>query len=308
MAQNYFAIRTLDAERTVLQDNIAVRKRGLDLVRSRYRGGITSELDVSRAEAELAAVEAESIGLGRRRAELENAIAVLLGKSASEFKLAESPLQTAVPGIPAGMPSELLQRRPDVAEAERLLAARNAEIGVAKVAFFPTIRLTGQAGFESADLTDLLKLSSRIWTAGIGVVLPVFDGGRNKANLERAKAVYEENLAQYQSRVLVAFQEVESALAGLRILAEQSEPQARALAGAQKTSQISNSRYKAGLVTYLEVVDSERSVLSNQRLATQLAGQRMLTSVALIKALGGGWQYGKIAAVDAVKVADHPSK
>ena len=308
MAQNYFAIRTLDAERAVLLDNIAVRKRGLELVRSRYRGGITSELDVSRAEAELAAVEAESIGLGRRRAELENAIAVLLGKSASEFKLAESPLQTAVPGIAAGMPSELLQRRPDVAEAERLLAARNAEIGVAKAAFFPTIRLTGQAGFESADLTDLLKLSSRIWTAGIGVVLPVFDGGRNKANLERAKAVYEENLAQYQSQVLVAFQEVESALAGLRILAEQSEPQARALAGAQKTSQISNSRYKAGLVTYLEVVDSERNVLSNQRLATQLAGQRMLTSVALIKALGGGWQYGKIAAVDAVKVAEHPKK
>ena len=308
VAQNYFAIRTLDAERAILRDNIVVRKRGLELVRSRYRGGITSELDVTRAEAELAAIEAESIGLGRRRAELENAIAVLLGKSATEFKLAESPLATALPTIPAGVPSELLQRRPDVAEAERLLAARNAEIGVAKAAFFPTIRLTGQAGFESADLADIVRLSSRIWTAGIGVVLPVFEGGRNKANLERVKAVYDENLAQYQGRVLVAFQEVETALAGLRILSEQSEPQARAVTSAQKSSQISNSRYKAGLVTYLEVVDSERTVLANQRLATQLAGQRLVTSIALIKALGGGWQNGKVASADVIKVAESPKK
>ncbi|MEO6023908.1 MAG: efflux transporter outer membrane subunit [Burkholderiales bacterium] len=308
VAQNYFAIRTLDAERAILRDNIVVRKRGLELVRSRYRGGITSELDVTRAEAELAAIEAESIGIGRRRAELENAIAVLLGKSATEFKLAESPLATTVPTIPAGVPSELLQRRPDVAEAERLLAARNAEIGVAKAAFFPTIRLTGQAGFESADLTDILKLSSRIWTAGIALVLPVFEGGRNKANLERVKAVYAENLAQYHGRVLVAFQEVETALAGLRILAEQSEPQSRAVTSAQKSSQISNSRYKAGLVTYLEVVDTERTVLANQRLAIQLAGQRLLNSVGLIKALGGGWQNGKIVSADVIKVAESPQK
>ena len=189
-----------------------------------------------------------------------------------------------------------------------MLAARNAEIGVAKAAFFPTIRLTGQAGFESADLADIVRLSSRIWTAGIGVVLPVFEGGRNKANLERVKAVYDENLVQYQGRVLVAFQEVETALAGLRILSEQSEPQARAVTSAQKSSQISNSRYKAGLVTYLEVVDSERTVLANQRLATQLAGQRLVTSIALIKALGGGWQNGKVASADVIKVAESPKK
>ena len=171
-----------------------------------------------------------------------------------------------------------------------LLAARNAEIGVAKAAFFPTIRLTGQAGFESADLTDILRGASRIWTAGIGVVLPIFDGGRNKANLTRAKAAFDENLAQYHGRVLVAFQEVETALAGLRILTDQSEAQARAVVSAQKSAQISTVRYKAGLVTYLDVVDTERTTLANQRLIAQLDGQRMVNSVALIKALGGGWQ------------------
>ena len=292
LAQNYFTLRSLDAERDILRNTITLRKKGLELARSRYRGGIASELDVTRGEAEVAATEAELIGIGKRRAELENAIAVLVGKAPSEFKLAELSINASVPKIPIGLTSELLQRRPDVAEAERLLAARNAEIGVAKAAFFPTIRLIGQAGFESADLTDILRSASRIWTAGIGVVLPIFEGGRNKANLERAKAAFDENLAQYQGRVLVAFQEVESALAGLRILAEQSDAQARAVVSAQKSAQISTSRYKAGLVTYLEVVDTERTTLANQRLIAQLAGQRMVSSVALIKALGGGWQGG----------------
>ncbi len=290
IAQNYFALRSLDAERAILRNTIALRNQGLALARSRYRGGITSEFDVTRGEAEVAATEAELIGIGKRRAELENAIAVLLGKSASEFKLAELALSISVPKIPVGLQSELLQRRPDVAEAERTLAARNAEIGVAKAAFFPTIRLTGQAGFESADLSDIVRLSSRIWTAGIGVVLPVFEGGRNKANLERVQAVFDENRAQYQGRVVVAFQEVESSLAGLRIMAEQSDAQTRAVVSAQKSAQISISRYKAGLVTYLEVIDTERTTLANQRLVAQLAGQRMAGSVALIKALGGGWQ------------------
>ena len=290
IAQNYFALRSLDAEREILRNTIALRKKGLELARSRYRGGITSELDVTRGEAEVAATEAELIGIGKRRAELENAIAVLIGKLPSEFTLAEQANNTNVPKIPIGLASELLQRRPDIAEAERQLAARNAEIGVAKAAFFPAIRLTGQAGFESADLSDIVRGASRIWTAGIGVVLPIFEGGRNKANVERANAAFDENLAQYQGRVLIAFQEVESALAGLRILAEQSAAQSRAVVSAQKSAQISISRYKAGLVTYLEVVDTERTTLANQRLIAQLAGQRMVNSVALIKALGGGWQ------------------
>ena len=290
IAQNYFALRSLDAEREILRNTISLRRKGLEIARSRYRGGISSELDVTRGEAEIAATEAELIGIGKRRAELENAIAVLVGKIPSVFKLSEQASNSNVPKIPIGLASELLQRRPDVAEAERQLAARNAEIGVAKAAFFPAIRLTGQAGFESADLSDILRGASRIWTAGIGVVVPIFEGGRNKANVERAKAVFDENLAQYQGRVLVAFQEVESALAGLRILAEQSDAEARAVSNAQKSSQISTSRYKAGLVTYLEVIDTERTTLANQRLMAQLAGQRMVSSVALIKALGGGWQ------------------
>jgi outer membrane protein, multidrug efflux system len=303
IAQNYFALRSLDAERAILRSNIELRQQGLALTRSRFKGGITSELDVTRAEAELAATEAESIGIGKRRAELEHALAVLQGKTPAEFNLAESPLDLAPPKVPAGLPSELLERRPDVAEAERLAAARNAEIGVAQAAFLPAVRLTGQAGFESADLSDLLRAGSRIWTTGIGLALPVFEGGRNKANLERAQAAFEENRALYRQRVLVAFQEVESSLAGLRVLAEQSAAQQRAVVSAQKSTQISNTRYKAGLVTYLDVLDAQRTALANQRLATQLAGQRLVSSVALVKALGGGWQGDKQAVAPAQPIA-----
>ena len=293
VAQNYFSLRALDAERAILRDTLELRIQGLDFVRARYKGGITNELDVTRAETEFASTEAEMIGIGKRRAELENALAVLQGISPTQFSLPESPLRATPPDVPVGLPSELLQRRPDVAEAERLLAARNAEIGVAKAAFFPSIRLTGQLGLDSGDLSDLLKSPSRVGFFGVGLQLPIFEGGRNKANLERSRAAFEENLAQYRERVLVAFQEVENGLAGLRVLAQQSEAEGRSVSSAKKSTQISNTRYKAGLVPYLEVIDAERTALTNQRLLTQLAGQRLVTSVALIKALGGGWRIGE---------------
>ncbi len=290
IAQNYFALRSLDAERDVLRHAIEIRRQALELISVRYEGGVGSELDVTRAETEVASAESDSIGVSRRRAEIEHAIAVLIGKPPAEFVLADNPLNLAPPAIPAGLPSELLVRRPDVAQAERLLAARNAEIGVATAAYFPSIRLTGGLGFDSAELGNLLKSGSGAGFLGAGVSLPIFDGGRIKGNVDLAKAVYEENLAQYRSRVLSAFGDVEDALSGLRILAEQADAQARALASAQQTAEISSTRYEAGLVIFLEVVDAERTRLATQQLATQIDGLRLVASVGLIKALGGGWQ------------------
>jgi outer membrane protein, multidrug efflux system len=297
IAQNYFALRSLDAERDVLRRAIEIRRRALELIQVRYEGGVGSDLDVTRIQTELASAESEAIGVGKRRAELEHAIAVLIGKAPAEFALIDNPLNLSPPVIPAGLPSELLVRRPDVARAERLLAARNAEIGVAQAAYFPSIRLTGAIGFDSAELGDLLKSGSVAGFLGAGVSWPIFDPGRIKGNVDLAKANYEENLAQYRSRVLTAFGDVEDALSGLRILAEQASAQARALAAAQQTAEISTVRYEAGLVIFLEVVDAERTRLATQRLATQIDGQRLVTSVSLIKALGGGWEEKKSKAM-----------
>jgi multidrug efflux system outer membrane protein len=297
IAQNYFALRSLDAERDVLRRAIDIRRQALELIRVRFEGGIGTELDVTRAQTEVATAESESIGVSRRRAELEHAIAVLIGLPPADFALAENPLNIAPPVIPAGLPSDLLVRRPDVARAERLLAARNAEIGVAKAAYFPSIRLTGALGFDSAELGDLLKSGSTAGFIGAGISWPIFDPGRIKGNVDLAKANYEENLAQYRSRVLTAFGDVEDALSGLRILAEQSDAQARALASAQQSAEISTTRYEAGLVIFLEYIDAERTRLATQRLATQIDGQRLLASVGLIKALGGGWEQEKSKAM-----------
>ncbi|MDB6111170.1 MAG: efflux system, outer rane lipoprotein NodT family [Pedosphaera sp.] len=289
VAQNYFTLRAIDAERAILRSTIERREQALQLAQSRYRGGAASDLDLSRAETELSTTESEYIGLGKSRTELENALAVLVGKSASDFSLAESPLDLVPPVIPPGLPSELLERRPDVAESERLLASQNARIGIAKAAFFPVVRLTGAAGLESGDISTLFNWQSRAWSLGPSISLPIFEGGRNAANLRRSKAVYEEAVAQYRGRILVAFQEVENGLSGLRILAEQNVAQARSVAAASRTADISNKRYLAGLVSYLEVVDSDRTKLQTQREAARILGQRLVTSVQLIKALGGGW-------------------
>jgi outer membrane protein, multidrug efflux system len=289
LAQDYFALRSLDAERAILRNTIELRKEALALVQARYKGGAASELDLSQAETELAITESEYVGLGKQRAELENAIAVLLGQNASEFSLAERPLDLSPPVIPPGLPSELLERRPDVAEAERLLASQNARIGVAKAAFFPVIRLTGAAGLETGDISTLFNWQSRAWSLGPSISLPIFEGGRNAANLKRSKAAYEEAVAQYRKRVLVAFQEVENGLSGVRILAEQDIVQKRSVASATRTAEISRKRYEAGLVSYLEVVDSDRTRLQTERATARLLGQQLITSVQLIKALGGGW-------------------
>lgn len=291
VALNYFALRTIDTERVILKNTLGFRRDALDLVNARYKGGAASELDVSRAETELNATEAEIIATDHRRADVEHALAVLVGSPASEFTVKEKPLETGTlpPVIPAGLPGDLLERRPDIAEAERILAAANARIGVAKGAFFPVVRLTGAAGFESLDVESLFNWESRVWSLGPSLTLPLFQGGRNRANLKRSQAVFDENAAIYRQRILIAFKEVQDALTGARLLSLQAEAQARSVSSARKTAQISGTRYRAGLVSYLEVVESERTALAAERDSARLTGQRLVTSIQLIKALGGGW-------------------
>ncbi len=290
VARNYFALRSLDAEIELLQRTVELRRENLGLVNSLFKNGEVGQLDVSRAETELASTQAEAVGLEKQRSELEHALAVLAGQPASEFSLASAPLDLTPPAVAPGLPSSLLERRPDVAAAERQMAAANARIGVAKTAFFPAFSLTGSAGYASAEASALFDWNNRTWALGPAISLPIFEAGRNSANLKRTRAAHEEAVARYRQQVLVAFAEVEDALAGLRILAEQAEALSRSVEASQQASDISDKRYRAGLVSYLEVVDTQRTALQTERNAVQILGQRLQTSVLLIKALGGGWE------------------
>lgn len=292
VAENYFAIRALDAEIGTVDGTVDLRKQQVQLVRSRFDGGVGSDLDVARAETELATTEAEAASLAQRRAELENAIAILTGSSPSSFRLMADTNQWSPqpPLIPAGLPGELLERRPDVAEAERQLASANARIGVAKAAFFPVLTLTGSGGYLSADIDSLFKWDSRTWSLGPSLSLPLFAGGRNKANYRRSQSAYQEAVAHYRQQVLVAFGEVEDSLSGIRHFADEAEAQQRAVSNAQRAADLATDRYRSGIVSYLEVVDASREALQSERANAQLTGLRLIASVQLIKALGGGWR------------------
>lgn len=292
VAQDYFYIRYLDDDRAILRDNIELLKRALQLTEVRHAGGAASGLDVSEAKTLLAATEAQYAGTARDRAQFEHALAVMVGKPPAEFTLAEAPPARGVapPAIPAGLPSDLLERRPDIAGAERLMASANAGIGVARSAFFPTIGLTAGAGYVSSDLIKLFNLPSAAWSLGASAAAPLYEGGRLKANLERAQAAYAESVANYRQQVLTAFQEVEDGVSGLRALEEQQAAQAKAVDSALQTAGISTARYKEGLANYLEVIEAQRAVLDNQRLDAQIRELRLAITLQLIKALGGGWE------------------
>src|SRR5213083_2707881 len=293
VAQNYFSLRALDAEIATVTGTVDLRKEQVRLVRSRFQGGIGNELDVARAETELASTEAEAASLAQRRSELENAIAILVGANPSTFKLAADNIvnwNPQPPVIPAGLPANLLERRPDVAEAERQLASANARIGVAKAAFFPVLRLTGSGGFVSGDIDSLFKWESRVWSIGPSLSLPIFAGGRDLANYRRSKSAFEETIARYRQSILVAFGDVESSLAGIHFLADQAAAQDRAVANSRRAAELASERYRAGIVSYLEVVDADRVALQSERGSAQLAGQQLIASVHLIKSLGGRWQ------------------
>jgi len=291
VARAYFALRTLDGEIELLEKTLELRRENLRLMSSRYRHGISDRLDLSRTETEVAVAEAEMIALRQRRSEVEHGLALLVGEAPGNFIQAADPAPAPTPPlVKPGLPAELLQRRPDVAGAERRLMAANARIGAAEAAFFPAIRLTGAAGFGSSELSTLLNSGNRFWNFGPQLSLPVFDGGRNRARLEQAQAVHQEALAQYQQTILQAFREVEDALTALKHLAAQQEAQQRAAASARETVTLAHHRYRAGLVSYLEVIDSERSALTLERAVLLTDGQQLQANIALVKALGGGWE------------------
>lgn len=292
VAQTYFRIRATDAELATLAKNVDLRAQSVKVNQSRFDNGDIGEFDLVRAKGELAAARAESIGLQRQRVQLEHALAVLLGKPAAQFAAGTNPLleSTVLPSIPAGLPSQLLERRPDVTAAQRAMVASNARIGVARAAMFPALSLSGAGGGESDALSNVLKWSSRSWVLGALMSLPIIDGGRNKNNIARSEAVLEESVAAYRQNVLVAFAEVEDNLAGLRILAGQSEQVESGVVLARRSADLAQKLYQAGRSSYLDLLDAQRNLAGVERNAAQLRGSQAVTTVALIRSLGGGWE------------------
>jgi multidrug efflux system outer membrane protein len=289
VAMNYFAVRTADSQIDVQRRTIQSYQDNLNLTNSRFQGGISTQLDVEQARATLAAAQAQLATLQQNRAQLEHAVAVLIGVPPEGFSLPFHPLSTRLPVIPADMPSDLLERRPDVAAAERRVAAQNAEIGVAIAAYFPVVHLTGQTGFDSGDLGLLFNWESRIWSYGPNIQFPIFEGGQISANVKQQRASYEENVADYRQSVLVAFQDVEDSLSALRYLAQQGEAENRAYQSYQKALDLTNARYTTGLVSYFDVIQAQGLALGAEQLTVQIEGNRIASTVQLIKALGGGW-------------------
>ena len=290
LALDYFQLRGLDAEKQLLDSTVATYEKALELTQNRFKGGIVSESDVAQAQTQLETVRAQAVDVKENRALLEHAIALLIGKSASSFSIPQDPLKNPPPGISAGMPSELLERRPDIAGAERRMAAANAQIGVARTAFFPSFLFAIATGFEGGSPVNWLSASSTLWSVGPSAALTLFDGGRRHAISDQAEAVYQQTIASYQQTVLVAFEEVENSLASLRILQEEAEKQDAAVAAAEHSLLVSNNRYKGGVTTYLEVTTAQGIALVDERVAVELLSRRMVSSVELIKALGGGWK------------------
>jgi len=290
VADRYFSLREQDAQMALLEQTLVLRRRNLELVQSLFDNGRTSRLDLDRAKAELAGAEADLEAVRRERMLLENSLALLLGAFPSDFRLEPAPLSGMPPAVARELPSTLLERRPDVAAAERAMAEANARIGVARAAFYPRVSLGAGAGFAATNLGSLFEADSRTWALGPLAGLPLFDGGRNRANLLASEAALREAGALYRRQVLGAFTETENSLAQLRTLQDQSAAQDRAVDSAQQAAELSRTRYRAGLVSYLEVIDSERSVLQGRRQQSRLLGERYRATVALVKALGGGWE------------------
>lgn len=305
-ASTYFSIRSSDREIDVLERTLALRREALQLAERRAHAGSVGDLDVVRARADLALTAADLQDSRRRRELAEHALAVLEDRNAISFELPARPRESAIPAIPAGLPADLLRRRPDVAQNERALKAANERIGVAEAAFFPSIRLTAFAGVASNDLSNLLDKPSEIWSIGPSLGLPVFDGGRNRGNLEAAQARYRQAAASYRLSVLGAFRETQDSLSDVAYLRERSESLHDAVVAALQAAKISRSRYDRGLVGYFEVVESERSALLTQRAEIQNDQQRLVAAVSLIKALGGGWHVADAAADGAGSAVPSP--
>ncbi len=301
LAMDYFQMRGFDAEEDILDANVAAFEKALQLTQNRHAGGIASSVDVSQAQAQLDATRAQAVDLGIQRQQYEHAIAVLVGEPPAQLNLAHAPLVTAPPKIPVGLPSDLLERRPDIAAGERRMAAANAQIGVARAAYFPIIGLSANGGFESTAITTLLQGPSGFVAIGASAAGTLFDAGRRRALNEQARAAYDQTVANYRQTVLTAFQDVEDNLVALRVLEDEAKTQDAAVAAAEQSLQLSTNRYKGGVVSYLEVITAQTTALADQRAAVDILRRRMAATVLLIKALGGGWNASTLPTMSAAR-------
>ena len=289
LAQNYFLLATADAQKALLDRTVAAYERSLEFVRNQYGSGVATKAEVVQAETQLKTVRASAIDIGVQRAELEHAIALLVGKPPADVRIERAPLLAVPPDIPLAVPSALLERRPDIAVAERRVAAANAQIGVAKAAYFPALILSATGGFDSIPFAHWFTVPNRVWSLGAALAETLFDGGLRHAQSDLAMAAYDATVDSYRQTVLSAFQEVEDNLAALRILEQEAQVQGEAVKSAQESVTLTTNQYRAGTVSYLNVVIVQTTALTNERSAVDIRGRRLTASVNLIKALGGGW-------------------
>jgi outer membrane protein, multidrug efflux system len=297
LAADYFTARELDSEIGILNRTVDALQKGLDLVNSRHKGGIASGLDVAQEETLLNTTRTQATLLQQQRKQFEDAIAVLVGKPAPDFHLTVRELAADPPSIDTTIPSDLLERRPDIAESERQMAIANAQIGIAKSAYYPSLVLFGQGGWNSTNISQLLNAESGFWAVGANVLQDIFSGGALHAQVQYSQAGYDATVANYRDTVLNAFREVQDNITGLEVLGSARHSQADAVDSAKRQLDIATSRYVGGLVNYLDVVSAQQNLLSNEQEAAIIQGQRLVTAVLLVKALGGGWDAASLAAV-----------
>jgi len=315
LARNYFNLRSLDAQQQILERNLALYQEQVDLTGNQYKAGLINETNLLQAQVQLETTRAQAADTQRQRTDLEHAIAILLGRAPAQFTLEARPLAATPqaasdaagpPAIPAGLPSDLLRRRPDVAEAEQNLVGACAEIGVAKADFFPAIKLTGSAGLQSADLQNVLDWQNRTWSIGPSISLPIFKGGQLRANLEKAKARYDELEATYRNSVLNAFRDVEDSLTDLHARADEAGARGKAAASAREYLRLTQIQYQTGVIDYLQVVNAEQTLLTNELSEAQVLNERIASTLLLIKALGGGWESESSLAAKEAEPSDTP--
>ena len=290
LAINYFSLRQLDAQKGLLEDTLTGYQRALEIAQNRYNAGIVGKTDVLQAQTQLANAQADDAGLVRQRAQLEHAIAVLIGEAPGNFSLARAAWKPSVPEVPVGVPSTLLQRRPDIAAAERRVAAANEQIGIAKSAWYPNLSLSASYGFGASRVADLFSASSTVWSLGLSAAQVLFNAGATGARVEGSEAAHAQTVARYRQTVLAAFQDVEDQLAATRVLLTQQELRRQASASADQVEQQVLNRYRSGQVGYTEVIAAQATALSARRALVQAMADRQTTAVALIQSLGGGWQ------------------
>jgi NodT family efflux transporter outer membrane factor (OMF) lipoprotein len=305
LALDYFELRSADAQKQLLDDTVKAYTDNLQLTSNRFKGGVAPKADVAQAQTQLDTTRVQDTDVTVQRAQFEHAIAILIGKPPAEFSLAAAPLNHQPPSTPVGLPSELLQRRPDVAAAERRVAEANQQIGIARAAYFPTVTLGGTAGFSGSQGSNWFTWPSGFWAVGPALAQTLFDGGRRRATSESARANYDAAVATYRQTSLTAFQEVEDNVAALRILENEAKQQQEAVASAEDSLQLFTNRYKGGVDTYLQVITAQTIELTNERNAIDIQRRRLDASVLLIKALGGGWNASNLPTFGASALRDY---